>query len=247
MKLAGSTNARIEHEDIDDLHSAGEHVEEEHYDFLHDSDKRRVVRISTIDNFQGEEADIVVLSLVRNNDKGSIGFMKEPERVNVMLSRARCGLIALGSKRCLKSCESVKGRILWTKFFQLMQCDWRAVLPGLPVQCKHHHKTKRFLKNAKDFDRAANGGCDLLCAVKLKCGHKCAHKSHPGDDHARVLCTVQHKLNCPQHHILDYFCGNGLKPCKMCAEYERTLRPSERCNGKKNATDTVPAKLRMLE
>jgi superfamily I DNA and/or RNA helicase len=72
--------------------------------------------MSTIDNFQGEEADIVVLSLVRNYDKGSIGFMKEPERVNVILSRARCGLIMLGSKRCLESCESVKGRILWTKF-----------------------------------------------------------------------------------------------------------------------------------
>jgi superfamily I DNA and/or RNA helicase len=100
---------------------------------MYGSDERRAVRISTIDNFQGEEADIVVLSLVRNNDKGSIGFMKEPERVNVMLSRARCGLIMLGSKRCLENCESVKGRILWTKFFQLMQCDGYAVLHGLPV------------------------------------------------------------------------------------------------------------------
>ena len=81
MKSTGSVNARIEHEDIDDLHNAGEHVEEEHYDFLYGSNERRAVRISTIDNFQGEEADIVVLSLVHNNDKGSIGFMKEPERV----------------------------------------------------------------------------------------------------------------------------------------------------------------------
>ncbi len=138
MKLTGSANAIIECEDIDDLHSAGEHVEEEHYDFLYGSDERRAVRISTIDNFQGEEADIVVLSLVRNNDKGSIGFMREYERVNVMLPRAWRGLIMLGSKRCLENCESVKDRILWTKFLQLVQCDGRAVLPGLPVQCKHH-------------------------------------------------------------------------------------------------------------
>ncbi len=55
----------------------------------------------------------------------------------------------LGSKRCLESCESVKGRILWTKFFQLMQCDGRAVLSRLPVQCKHHPETKQVLKNAK--------------------------------------------------------------------------------------------------
>jgi hypothetical protein len=165
-----------------------------------------------------------VLSLVRNNDKGSIDFMKESERVNVMLFRAWCGLIMLGSKRCLENCESVKGRILWTKFFQLLQCDGRAVLPGLPVQCMHHPEIKRFLKNANDFDRAANGGCDLPCLVKLKCGHKCAHKSHRSDEHTGVLCAVQHKLQCPQGHILDYFCGNGPKPCKICEECGRTLR-----------------------
>jgi superfamily I DNA and/or RNA helicase len=82
MKSTGSANARIEHEDIDDLQSAGEHVDEEHSDFLYGSDERRAVRISTIDNFQGEEAEIVVLSLVCNNDKGSIGFLKESEHVN---------------------------------------------------------------------------------------------------------------------------------------------------------------------
>jgi hypothetical protein len=195
MKLTGSANARIEHGDIDDLQSAGEHVEEEHYDFLFGSYERRAARISTIDNFQGKEADFGVFSLMRNNDKGSIGFMKEPERVNVMLSRARCGLIMLGSKRCLERRESVKGRFLWTKFLQLMQCDGRAVLPELPVQCKHHPDTERILKSAKDFDRAADGVCDLEYSVMHKCGHMCPRECHPGDDHARVLYTVQHKLN----------------------------------------------------
>jgi hypothetical protein len=79
----------------------------------------------------------------------------------------------LGSKRCLENCESVKGRILWTEFFQLMQWDGRAVLPGLPVKSKHHPDTKRFVNNTKDFDRPADGGCDLPCVVKLKFGHMC--------------------------------------------------------------------------
>jgi hypothetical protein len=228
MKLTGSANARIEHENIDDIQSAGKQVEEEHYDSLYESDERLAVLISTIDKFQGEEADIVVLSLVRNNDKGSIGFMKEPERANVMPFRARCGLIMLGSKRCLENCESVKGRILWTKFFQLVQCDGRAALPGLPVKCKHHLETKRFLGNAEDFERAVDGSCDLLCVVILKYGHMCPSKCHPGDEHTSVLCAVQHKLNCPQSHIFVHLCGNGPKPCKMCAEYESTLRQPER-------------------
>ncbi len=69
MNLTGSANARIEHENIDDLHCAGDHVEEEHCDFLYGSNERRAVRVSIFVNFQGERADTVVLSLVRNNDK----------------------------------------------------------------------------------------------------------------------------------------------------------------------------------
>ena len=53
------------------------------------------VRVSTVDNYQGEESDIVIISLVRSNKSGDIGFMKEPQRVNVMLSRARNGYISL--------------------------------------------------------------------------------------------------------------------------------------------------------
>lgn len=49
------------------------------------------VRVSTVDNYQGEESRIVIISLVRANDSGSIGFLCEPERVNVMLSRAKEG------------------------------------------------------------------------------------------------------------------------------------------------------------
>jgi hypothetical protein len=99
----------------------------------------------------------------------------------------------LGSKLCLENCESVKDRITWTKFIQLMQLD---VLHGLPVQCKHYPETKRILENAIDFDRAADGGCDLRCLMMLKFGHMCPRKCHPGDDHGRALCTVRHKLNC---------------------------------------------------
>ncbi len=54
-KITGSANTRIDREDIDDLHSAEEHVEEEHYDFFYGSDGPRAVRISTINNFQDQE------------------------------------------------------------------------------------------------------------------------------------------------------------------------------------------------
>ena len=51
------------------------------------------IRIATVDNFQGEESDIIIVSLVRSNSKdGRIGFLASAERVNVMLSRAREGM-----------------------------------------------------------------------------------------------------------------------------------------------------------
>jgi len=62
---------------------------------------RPAVRASTVDNFQGEEARVVIVSLVRSNPSGAIGFLKEPQRVNVLLSRARDALILLGNPLCL--------------------------------------------------------------------------------------------------------------------------------------------------
>lgn len=59
------------------------------------------VRVSTIDNFQGEEARIIIVSLTRSNCNGKIGFLNEPQRVNVLLSRARDGLILVGNPNCL--------------------------------------------------------------------------------------------------------------------------------------------------
>jgi len=47
------------------------------------------VRITCVDNFQGEENDIILLSLVRSNEKGNIGFLNIDNRICVSLSRAK--------------------------------------------------------------------------------------------------------------------------------------------------------------
>lgn len=47
------------------------------------------VHIRSIDGFQGGEADIVIISTVRSNQRGSIGFTSSPQRINVALTRAR--------------------------------------------------------------------------------------------------------------------------------------------------------------
>lgn len=60
------------------------------------------VRLSTVDNFQGEEAEIVIVSTVRCNNRGSVGFLRIDNRVNVMLSRAKHGMFVLGSAETVR-------------------------------------------------------------------------------------------------------------------------------------------------
>jgi superfamily I DNA and/or RNA helicase len=52
----------------------------------------KALRIATVDNFQGEEAKVVMILLVRNNREQQIGFLKTSNRINVLLSRARHGM-----------------------------------------------------------------------------------------------------------------------------------------------------------
>ena len=61
----------------------------------------RNVRVTTVDNYQGEENDIIILSLVRNNHQNQIGFLKASNRVCVALSRAKEGLFIFGNAQCL--------------------------------------------------------------------------------------------------------------------------------------------------
>jgi superfamily I DNA and/or RNA helicase len=59
------------------------------------------IDISTIDSFQGQERDIICISLVRSNDEGNIGFLKDYRRINVALTRARKMLIVIGDSATL--------------------------------------------------------------------------------------------------------------------------------------------------
>lgn len=61
------------------------------------------MRISTIDSFQGQEKDVIILSLVRSNDDGDIGFLKDYRRMNVAITRAREQLIVIGDSATVGS------------------------------------------------------------------------------------------------------------------------------------------------
>ena len=62
---------------------------------------RRLITVNTVDGFQGQERDIIVISLVRSNDEGQIGFLRDLRRMNVAITRARMKVIILGDRNTL--------------------------------------------------------------------------------------------------------------------------------------------------
>ena len=57
---------------------------------------RKYITVNTVDGFQGQERDVILISLVRSNDEGQIGFLRDLRRMNVAITRARMKLIILG-------------------------------------------------------------------------------------------------------------------------------------------------------
>ena len=62
---------------------------------------RRQISVNTVDGFQGQERDVIVISMVRSNDTGQIGFLRDLRRMNVAMTRARMKLIILGDPKTL--------------------------------------------------------------------------------------------------------------------------------------------------
>ena len=62
---------------------------------------RQLISVNTVDGFQGQERDIIVISLVRSNDEGQIGFLRDLRRMNVAITRARMKLIILGDAQTM--------------------------------------------------------------------------------------------------------------------------------------------------
>ena len=89
--------------------------------------------VVTVDSYQGEENDIVLLSLVRSNETRNIGFLATENRVCVALSRAQRGFYIFGNAPVL--CHA---NFLWWEIVQIMARDPRRVGFLLPLTCKNH-------------------------------------------------------------------------------------------------------------
>ncbi|KAI0030555.1 P-loop containing nucleoside triphosphate hydrolase protein [Vararia minispora EC-137] len=182
---------------------------------------KKPLRLSTIDNYQGEEKGIVIISLTRSNAAHDIGFLFSPERLNVLLSRARDACIIIGNAETFRG--SRKGGALWTRFFEFIT-DRGHFYEGFPIFCERHPDRTAVLKEPEDFNELSpDGGCQEPCGVTLNCGaHKCPSRCHNLSDHSKVRCEKPVKHTCPKGHTLQYKCANGPPAtCKTCDKEAR--------------------------
>ncbi|KAG0018307.1 hypothetical protein BGZ82_000485 [Podila clonocystis] len=147
--------------------------------------------LSTVENYQGEKAQIVIISLVRNkldsnsSTFGKIEFLKSPNRTNVLLSRAQHGMFIIGNTDLMD--RETNG--IWPSVIKELRAQNR-VGAGLPLSCKTHPESVRIVGSAKKLKNATpSGGCTLRCARGMPCGHICPRKCHPEDtEHRLVKC-----------------------------------------------------------
>ena len=143
----------------------------------------QAVRVATIDNFQGEEAKIVIISLVRSNAKRQCGFLKTSNRINVLLSRAKHGMYILGDS---ETCAHVK---MWADVIAILRNDDNFGTE-LELECPRHLETPMKVSTPDDFARIApEGGCIQRCVQRLSCGHACTKPCHSELVHSAVFCT----------------------------------------------------------
>ncbi|CAN0280422.1 unnamed protein product [Lampetra fluviatilis] len=168
------------------------------------------VRVCVVDKYQGEENDLVLLSLVRSNARGQTGFLNIDNRVCVALSRARIGFFIVGDAKMLSAVP------LWKRVIGELHAGGR-IGPALMLRCQNHPEREAAVVTAKDFARAPEGGCELLCEFRLDCGHVCTRSCHAEDpEHKKFECQKPcSRTICELGHRCRKVCH---KQCGKCTE-----------------------------
>ncbi|KAI1419193.1 P-loop containing nucleoside triphosphate hydrolase protein [Xylaria sp. FL1777] len=144
--------------------------------------------VHTVDSYQGEENDIVILSLVRSNGPNGphrAGFLRDSNRGVVSISRARRGFYIFGNMiNLLYAC--VESQAMWGQVHNVFCRQNRfSGDGGLPITCQRHGKTTWI--NHPDEWINHHGGCAEPCGEKLECGHDCGLRCH-WVEHNRLIC-----------------------------------------------------------
>ncbi|XP_045518315.1 NFX1-type zinc finger-containing protein 1-like [Pieris brassicae] len=169
------------------------------------------VKVTVVDNYQGEESKIIILSLVRNNIDNKIGFLATPNRVCVALSRAKEGFYIFGNINMLKSQSE-----LWKNISATLEQE-DSVGSSIELQCLFHPEQITNITTDVDFDKVPEGGCLLKCNLSLSCGHVCPLVCHGYDrNHEKITCIEKcERKICEKQHVCPLRCARQCEPCKV--------------------------------
>lgn len=168
----------INDRDLDDLEKAGISNEKQ----VSKTSALNALKVATIDNFQGEEAKVVVISLVRSNKMNNCGFLKTSNRINVLLSRAQHGMFIIGNSETAGSVQ------MWADVLDILHTSGQ-IGNAFELQCPRHPDRQIAAAKPDDFTQfSPEGGCNLKCDRRLGCGHSCVNKCHSDLLHDAVVC-----------------------------------------------------------
>ncbi|RAH79517.1 putative nonsense-mediated mRNA decay protein [Aspergillus japonicus CBS 114.51] len=137
----------------------------------------------------GEEASVVVISLVRSNPQTHCSFLRTPNRVNVLLSRAKHGMYIIGNSMTSTHVP------MWADVLEMLEENGN-IRTRLELQCPRHPESEITVCEPSDFPRLSpEGGCNLRC--ERRCSHPCPQNQD--------LSTVRNDITVACHH-----------PCVKC-------------------------------
>ncbi|KAA8635550.1 hypothetical protein SMACR_09204 [Sordaria macrospora] len=114
------------------------------------------IRLATVDGFQGEQAKVIIISLVRSNKKSKVGFLKLKNRINVLLSRVQHGMYLIGNAATFPAVD------MWKDVYRQISAR-KAAGPSIPLCCPRHPKTLIHCTSPEDFVRHKCQGTCWLC------------------------------------------------------------------------------------
>ena len=163
-----------------------------------------MLRLSTIDNFQGEESKIVILSTVRSNFESRVGFLRTSNRINVGCSRAKNGFYIVGNATLMSTVP------MWHQITKELSAK-RAIGPAFRACCARHPGRIYQIRSPEQWRDIPE--CEVACGAKLPCGHSCTLKCHAPALHDRMGCPEP----CPKHHACHHQCTKTCgEPCGDC-------------------------------
>ena len=194
------------------------------------------IKVRTVDNYQGEENDIILLSLVRSNKDDNIGFLRTFNRVCVAFSRARLGFYVIGNIDCIikgikklkedKNNKNNQNNSLEENMYDVWEkikkeaTKLEIIGEKLKLKCQKHENITE-ISHYNDFANCPEGGCKEKCGKRKKCGHACEKYCHNLDCN-EIVCTkpcAKINPNCILgKHKCKKLCSENCGECKEKVE-----------------------------